>query len=72
MASETEEYEIKCEIRCCSICSNWIDYPKTLVIINRKHYHKNCLIFLCREFLHTQRLVPYLNPSPPCPQPYPH
>lgn len=66
------EYEIKCEIRCCSICGDWIEYSKTLVIIKRKHYHKNCLIFLCREFLHTQMLELCLNPSPPYRLPYPH
>ena len=66
------EYEMKCEIRCCSICEEWIEYSKTLTIINRKHYHKNCLISLCRVFLHTQKLELCLNPLPPNPQPYPH
>lgn len=46
MASETDEYEIKCEIRCCSICGDWIEYSKTRTIIKRKHYHKNCILDL--------------------------
>lgn len=66
------EYELKCEIRCCLICGDWIEYTNKLVIINRKHYHKNCIISLCREFLHTQKPVPCLNPSHPYPLPYPH
>lgn len=56
------EYEIKCEIRRCSICEEWIEYSKTLAIIKRKHYHRQCIISLCREFLHKLTLVPYLNP----------
>lgn len=66
------EYEMKCEIRRCSICEEWIEYSKTRTIINRKHYHKNCLISLCRVFLHTQKLELCLNPLPPYLQPYPH
>lgn len=72
MASETDEYEIKCEIRCCQICGEWIEYSKTRTIIKRKHYHKNCIISLCREFLRTQKLELYLNPLPPYHLPYPH
>lgn len=56
------EYEIKCEIRCCTICDKWIEHSKTRTIIKRKHYHRQCIISLCREFLHTLTLVPYLNP----------
>lgn len=43
---ETDEYELKCEIRCCSICGDWIEYSKTRTIIKRKHYHKNCILGL--------------------------
>jgi hypothetical protein len=72
MASEIEQlYELKCEIKCCEICGDWIDWTNKLVIIKRKHYHKNCILTLYREFLHTQKLAPCLIPSAPYRQPYP-
>ena len=40
------EYELKCEIRQCRICKDWIDYPATLVIIKQKHYHQRCVRLL--------------------------
>ena len=58
MASETE-YELKCEIRCCSICGDWIEYSKTRTIINRKHYHKNCILGLYLQMLKVNHLVCY-------------
>ena len=65
------EYEMKCEIRCCSICGEWIDRSDQLVIIKRKHYHKNCII-LCRESLCKSLLVEHWNPSAPSFPPSPH
>ncbi len=40
------EYQLKCEIKCCRICGDWIDWVKTLVIINHKHYHRQCILDL--------------------------
>lgn len=59
------EYQLKCEIQCCQICNEWIDQTNKLVIINRKHYHKKCIISLYREFSHTQKLVLCSIPCPP-------
>lgn len=64
------EYQLNCEIKCCRICNEFIEQTNKLVIINHKHYHRDCII-LCRGFLHTQKLVPLMNPSAPCLQPYP-
>ena len=50
MASEIE-YETKCEIRCCSICGDWIEYSKSRTIIKRKHYHKKCILGLYGYFM---------------------
>ena len=73
MASEIEQlYELKCEIKCCEICGDWIDWTNKLIVIKRKHYHKNCIVTLYREFLRRQKLAPYLIPSVPYHQPYPH
>ena len=43
-ANEVEAYELKCEIKCCEICGDWIDYTNKLIIIKHKHYHKSCII----------------------------
>ena len=56
------EYEMKCEIKCCAICGDWIEYSKTRIIVKRKHYHRNCIISLYHEFLHIQMLELCLTP----------
>jgi hypothetical protein len=48
MASEIEWMQLKCEIKCCEICGDWIDWTNKLIIINRKHYHRGCIISLFR------------------------
>ena len=65
------EYQLKCEIKCCRICNEFIEQTNKLVIINHKHYHRDCII-LCRGFLHTLLPVQFQNPSVPYHQPYPH
>ena len=44
------EYELKAEMKQCCICKDWIDYPATLVILKRKHYHKNCLLTMLSRY----------------------
>lgn len=68
MSSEIEQlYELKCEIKCCEICGDWIDWTNKLIIIKRKHYHKNCIVtlFLCRGSLCRSLPVPNWIPSTP-------
>ena len=65
------EYQLKCEIKCCRICNEFIEQTNKLVIINHKHYHRDCII-LCREFLYKPLLVQSPNPLLQSHQPYPH
>jgi|APGre2960657404_1045060.scaffolds.fasta_scaffold08157_4 late competence protein required for DNA uptake (superfamily II DNA/RNA helicase) len=65
------EYQLNCEIKCCRICNEFIEQTNKLVIINHKHYHRDCII-LCRVSSHTQKLVPLMNPSVPSYLPSPH
>ena len=64
------EYQLNCEIKCCRICNEWIEQTNKLVIINHKHYHRDCII-LCRVFLHKPLPAQMSYPSVPCLQPYP-
>lgn len=65
------DYQLKCEIQCCKICNEWIEWTNKLVIIKNKHYHRKCIISLYREFSHTQKLATCLTPSLPYHQPCP-
>lgn len=65
------EYQLKCEIKCCRICNEFIEQTNKLVIINHKHYHRDCII-LCHGFLHKSLLVEHLTPSVPLYPPSPH
>ena len=51
-------YQLKCEIKPCEICNEWIEYSKTLVIINHKHYHRRCILDL---YLKRQMLNAFLS-----------
>ena len=65
------EYQLNCEIKCCRICNEFIEQTNKLVIINHKHYHRDCII-LCRVSLHKSLLVEHLTPLLPSYLPSPH
>lgn len=56
MASEIE-YQLKCEIKCCEICGDWIDWTNKLIVIKRKHYHQNCIVDLYLKLQPLNHLV---------------
>lgn len=40
---ERYRYKVNVEIAKCRICKNWIEDSKELCIVNRHHYHINCM-----------------------------
>ena len=47
------DYQLKCEIQCCKICNEWIEWTNKLVIIKNKHYHRRCIrqLYLKQQML---------------------
>ena len=39
-----EQYQLKCELKHCFICKQYIEYSNTLMIIEHKHFHRDCII----------------------------
>ena len=44
-SQEEEQYQLKCEMKQCCICKDWIDCTNNLIILKHKHYHKSCIIY---------------------------
>jgi hypothetical protein len=55
---EVEVCEFKCEIKCCKICSKFIEYNNNIIIIKYEHYHKDCIVEL---YLNARSLLSYLS-----------
>lgn len=65
-------YQLKCELKPCEICNEWIEETNKLIIIKHKHYHKDCIISLYRLSLCKSWLEQKNCPSVPSSRPSLH